>query len=275
MSTFRDKVAVITGAGSGIGKALAEELARRGAILSLCDLSADRVEAVVESIRQSGGRAVGSVVDVRHYESVKTLIEAAASAHGRLDYVFNNAGIGVIGAAVDVSIEDWRNVLDVNLNGVVHGATVAFSLMVKQGFGHIINIGSIEGLVPVPLNASYVTSKFAVVGLSGALRIEGADQGVKVSVACPGHVHTAIFQDSKMINGDRSKLMKLIPPWAGWTPEKCAKAILRGVEKNKAYIVVSEGAKMLWRTSRFAPNLVFDIMRGVFRRARKIGVISS
>jgi short-subunit dehydrogenase len=266
---FRDKVVVITGAGSGIGRALAEELARRGAILSICDVRADRVEEVVEGIHQAGGRATGTAMDVTRYEAKKDWIETTAKANGRIDYVFNNAGIGVIGAALDMAIADWRRVLDVNLLGVVHGSTVAYAIMAKQGFGHIVNIASIEGLVPLPVSASYVTSKFAVVGLSGALRIEGADLGVKVSVVCPGYVKTAIFKDSKIVNGDKDKLLRLLPARLGLSPETCAKRILRGVEKNKACIVVNWGARILWWIQRISPDVVTWLMQRAFRRSRK------
>jgi short-subunit dehydrogenase len=144
--------------------------------------------------------------------------------------------------------------------------------MMKQDFGHIINIASIEGLAPFPNSSSYAASKYGVVGLSSALRIEGADYGVKVSVVCPGYIKTAIWNDSKMININREKLLSLLPDWSGITPEKCAKVILRGVERNKAFIVVTMFAKVLWTLHRISPNFVIWIMKIVYRNAQKNGI---
>ena len=261
MNIFSGKVAIVTGAGSGIGKGLAEELARRGAHIVISDISQERIQSVAAEIVQSGGKATASALDVSKYEAVKKIIDDTVAAHGRIDYIFNNAGIAVGGPAKDFSIDDWRKVIDINLYGVVHGASVAFPIMVKQGFGHIINTASIEGLVPMPGTSSYVASKYGVVGLSNALRIEGADLGVRVSVVCPAYIKTAIFNDAKMIKVDREKLMKSMPDWAGITPEECAKVILRGVERNRAFIVVTAIAKILWRLHRMSPGLVMWLMK--------------
>jgi len=273
MGIFNGKVAIVTGAGSGIGKGLAEELARRGAQVVISDINAERIEKVADGISKANGKVTASTLDVSNYEAVKKMIDDTVSSHGRIDFIFNNAGIGVGGLARDFSIDDWRKVIDINLYGVVHGASVAFPIMVKQGFGHIINTASIEGLAPFPATASYVTSKYGVVGLSNALRIEGAAHGVKVSAVCPGYVKTAIFTDSKVINIDRQKQLERLPDWVGVTPEECAKIILRGVEYNKAFIVVTFFAKFLWLLNRISPNLVIWIMKRVYKKAQEDGVI--
>jgi len=273
VSIFKGKVAIITGAGSGIGKGLAEELAQRGAHVIISDVNAERIEKVAEGIAQSDGKVTASTLDVSDYDAVKTMIDGTVAAHGRIDYIFNNAGIAVGGPAKDFLIDDWRKVIDINLYGVVSGAAVAYPIMVKQGFGHIINTASIEGLAPIIATASYVTSKYGVVGLSSALRIEGADHGVKVSVVCPGYVRTAIFTDSKNISIDREKLQGL-QDWMGVSPEECAKIILRGVERNKAFIMVTFFAKFLWVLNRISPDLVIRIMKREYRKAREKGIIT-
>jgi NAD(P)-dependent dehydrogenase (short-subunit alcohol dehydrogenase family) len=275
MNIFNSKVAIITGAGSGIGRGLAEELARRSAHVVISDIDAERIQKVADGIAQSGGKVTASTLEVSRYEAVKKMIDDTVAAQGRIDYIFNNAGIAVGGPAKDFSIDDWRRVIDINLYGVVHGASVAFPIMVKQGFGHIINTASIEGLVPLPATASYVTSKYGVVGLSNALRIEGADHGVRVSAVCPGYIKTAIFTDSKVINVDREKSLAQMPAWAGITPEECARVILRGVERNKAFIVVTLFAKIIWRMHRMFPNYVIWLMKLNYRNARKRGIIKA
>jgi NAD(P)-dependent dehydrogenase (short-subunit alcohol dehydrogenase family) len=269
---FEGKVAIITGAGSGIGKGLAEELARRGSHVVISDINSERIEKVAGGIVQSDGKVTAATLDVSDYEATKRMIDDTVATHGRIDYIFNNAGIAVGGLAKDFLIDDWRRVIDVNLYGVVHGAAVAYPVMVKQGFGHIINTASIEGLAPLIAAASYVTSKYGVVGLSSALRVEGAEHGVNVSVVCPGYVKTAIFTDSKNISIDRQNLEEL-QDWMGVSPEECAKQILHGVERNDAFIMVTFFAKFLWVLNRISPDLVIRIMKSEYRKAREKGII--
>jgi NAD(P)-dependent dehydrogenase (short-subunit alcohol dehydrogenase family) len=273
MNIFSGKVAIVTGAGSGIGKALAEELARRGAHVVINDINAERIKSVSEGIAAAGGAVTASTLDVSNYDAVKKMIEDTLIEHGRIDYLFNNAGIAVGGPAEDFSIEDWRRVIDVNLYGVVHGASVAFPIMVKQGFGHIVNTASIEGLVAFATTPSYVTSKFGVVGLSNVLRIAGADHGVRVSAVCPGYIKTAIFNDSKVIKIDRQKSIDAMNSLGGITPEECATAILRGVERNRAIIVVTAPAKIIWWLNRLSPDFVMWRMRMDYRKLKKEGII--
>jgi NAD(P)-dependent dehydrogenase (short-subunit alcohol dehydrogenase family) len=271
MSVFNGKVAIITGAGSGIGKGLAEELSRRGAFVVVSDVNAERVEKTAQGIENSGGRVSSSILDVSDYDSVRKMIDDTFAVHGRIDYIFNNAGVAVVGPAHHFSIDDWRKVIDINLKGVVNGVATAYPLMVRQGFGHIINTASIEGLAPLTFSASYVASKYGVVGLTSALRIEGAAHGVKVSAVCPGYVKTSMFKDFKVIKIDRQKL---IPPnWSGVTPEECAKIILRGVEQNRAFIVVTMFAKILWILNRISPDLVIWLMKRNLQKAKEMGVI--
>jgi NAD(P)-dependent dehydrogenase (short-subunit alcohol dehydrogenase family) len=269
MTIFSDKVAIITGAASGIGRALGVELARRGAIAVTADVQTEVLEEVVESIVQGGYRAKAVTLDVTDVEAVKALVSDTAARYGRLDYIFNNAGIAVAGEVRDCSIDDWRNVIDVNLFGVINGVAAAYPLMVKQGFGHIINTASIEGLIPFPGTVSYVASKYGVVGLSNALRIEGADLGVKVSVVCPGYIKTAIFHTCKLIKIDREEMLKSLPERFGITPEECASVILRGVERNKAIIVVTGFAKILWLLHRIHPGWILWMMERGIKKSRK------
>lgn len=271
-SIFKDKLAIITGAGSGIGKSLAEELARRGAHVVISDINTERIAEAAGVITQSGGTVTALTIDVSDYGAVKRMIDDTVAVHGRIDYIFNNAGIAIAGPAKDFSIDDWRKVIDTNLYGVVSGVAVAYAIMVRQGFGHIINTASIEGLMPLPATASYVTSKYGVVGLSSALRIEGAAHGVKVSAVCPGYVRTAIFTDSKNISIDRQSFQGP-PDWIGITPQECAKIILRGVERNEAIIVVTFFAKLFWVLNRISPGLVIKIMQRHYRQAMEKGII--
>ena len=269
METFSGKVAMVTGGGSGIGRALGAELARRGARLVLTDVNTERVRQAGRRITNSGDHVEALQLDVSDFEAVRGRIHETVAQYGRLDYLFNNAGISVGGEVRDCTIDDWREVLDVNLYGVVNGVAVAYPIMVRQGFGHIVNTASLEGLAPFPGNISYVASKYGVVGLSNALRVEGADLGVQVSVVCPGYIKTAIFHDSRLINMDRRKMLENLSRLKGMSAQDCAVAILRGVERNKAIIVVPKHAKVLWMLQRFSPALVLRLLQRHLRQSRQ------
>jgi NAD(P)-dependent dehydrogenase (short-subunit alcohol dehydrogenase family) len=264
MSLFTGKTAIITGGASGIGLAVSKELARHGAHVVIADINGPAVEKAAESISKEGSKARAVRLDVTDVNAVKKLVDDVVSRNGRLDYLFNNAGIGVGGEARDFEYEDWKNVIDVNLYGVVNGVVAAYSLMVRQGFGHIINTSSLAGIVPFPFELSYTTSKFGVVGLSNALRVEGRELGVKVSVVCPGFIDTPIYYTSKAANIDREKSFAHFPKFL--SADECARIILKGVERNKAIIVVTLLAKVLWILHRISPEFTFRIIMSRFAR---------
>lgn len=268
----REAVALITGGGSGIGRALARDLARRGVRLRLADIDEPRVHAAVEEIVRDGGDAEARVVDVTDRQAVADWIEGEAGRLGRLDYLFNNAGIAIQGEVMDHSAENWMRTLDVNLRGVIHGVLAGYPIMVRQGFGHIVNTASLAGLCPNPGLVAYVASKHAVVGLSTTLRVEGADLGVRCSVVCPGVIRTELIQNMTILKEEtfpftRDEFVRRMP-MRPYTPERCAAKILRGVERNKPIIVVTPHAKVLWALYRISPALYLRVLTLAVRRIR-------
>lgn len=261
MNVFKNKVAVITGAGSGIGRSLALELARRGARVVAADINGPRAEETCAEIAREGGRGRAVALDVTDANAVKAAIDGVVTSHGRVDYMFNNAGIAVGGQMRDLSLEDWRDVIDVNLFGVINGIRAVYPVMTRQGAGHIVNTASVEGLVPFAANLPYTASKFAVVGLSQGLRTEGEPLGIKVSVVCPGYTDTPIFAESRVVRLNRDKAVKVLDTLKAMSPDECARRILRGVERNTAIIVVSDFANFAWVMSRISPELTRLIMR--------------
>ncbi|MCP3982919.1 MAG: SDR family oxidoreductase [bacterium] len=264
MGIFEKKTVVITGGASGIGRAVGEELARRGAQVILADMNSVLVRETADSITAAGHRAKAVTLDVTDPDAVKKVVDDTVSEFGRLDYIFNNAGVVVFGGASDFSYEDWRRVIDTDLYGVVNGVFAAFPVMAKQGFGHIISTASIAGLVPIPGAISYVASKFGVVGLSNALRVEGEELGVKVSVVCPGLIDTPM-KNSKMINIDNEALLETAPKLM--PAEECARVILDGVERNKPIIVVTAMAKIFWALQRICPRFLLWLLSRGHRQA--------
>jgi len=251
---------VITGGGSGIGRELSLLMGGRGAHVTVCDLREAAAAETAESILAAGGSAAAHALNVTDPEAFSALAQELLAGRGHIDYLFNNAGIGIGGEARDLSVSDWRAVLDVNLNGVVHGVAAVYPHMARRGAGHIVNTASLDGLVPFPGHGGYTASKYAVVGLSQALRIEGASLGVRVSVACPGRVKTPIFDNSPMVNYDREKAMRLVNAAPALTPRECARRILRGMDRNEAVILTSGFVRVLWGLERAAPELLHGAM---------------
>lgn len=255
----------ITGAGSGIGYGLALELAQRCSVIVISDINATRLVSIEAELKTKKAKVFSFQLDVSDQSAFQKAIHNTVEKYGQIDYLFNNAGIAVGGLVNDITICEWEKVLSINLMGVIHGIDAVYPVMVKQGSGHIVNIGSIEGLIPFPGHIPYTTSKYAVVGLSHGLRIESKNFGVKVTVACPGYIDTAIFSDAKMVNLDREKALSSIDFLKPMSAHKCAKLIIKGVEKNKATIVITFVAKIMWFLHRINPNLTFYFMKWLGR----------
>lgn len=272
MKTYKNKVAIVTGGGSGIGKALCERLAHFGAKVVLSDINPESAGNTADAIKNQGGHAEGHDLDVTDYSAFEAHVHATVTAYGQLDFIFNNAGIAVSAEFRDMEPAHWRKVIDVNLNGVFNGSLLAYKQMVKQGFGHIVNLSSIEGMVPFPTTGSYVASKYAVLGLSQTMWVEGSSLGVKVSAVCPGFIKTPIFDVSQMVNINRQKIMSQYETIQklGITPEKCARVILKGVARNKPIIPVTGLAHIIWRLARLAPLAYMNYARKDFDRWRHL-----
>lgn len=267
MTGFRDSVAVITGGAGGIGRALGEQLAVAGARVVLADRDGDRARAVAEALSATGERVEGAALDVADAEAFRSLARQVIDRHGAIDWLFNNAGIGITGEVRDMAEADWNRIIDVNLKGVVHGILAVYPHMVERGRGHIANVACVAGLVPFPLTAAYCATKHAVVGLSASLRAEARELGVGVSVICPGTVATGMYDAIEYIQVDKDAVLKsirrlMVPP------ERCARQILRGVEKNRAVITVNFHTRLVWWLYRLSPRLFFALTRFGFGRVR-------
>jgi NAD(P)-dependent dehydrogenase (short-subunit alcohol dehydrogenase family) len=269
MSAFAGAVAVVTGGASGIGEALCAALAQRAARVVVADRNAAGADGVARALADAGGQARGAAVDVTDADAVEQLIDGTVREHGRIDFLFNNAGIGVFGEELDVTLEDWHQVINVNLWGVVHGIRAAYPRMVRQRSGHIVNTASLAGLSPACLELSYTASKYAVVGLSRGLRAEAEAYGVKVSVVCPGFINTPILHVTQMRRPiDRQRLIALAP--TPLPPERCAQIVLRGVEKNRSVIPVTGHAWLGWLLERVSPALTDRVWLAYVRKIRAL-----
>ncbi len=267
---FDGAVAIVTGGASGIGEALGQELATRGCIVLLADLQIDLAEKVGDRINQLGGNAQAVELDVTDFGALHELVTETAQRHGRLDYMFNNAGIGIGGEAGKYEIEDWTRLIDVNLVGVVNGVQAAYGVMCEQGFGHIVNTASVAGLVPAARAVNYATTKHAVVGLSTSLRIAAELEGVRVSVLCPGIVDTPILTGGRygklpdgMTAESIGELMKKRRPISA---DEFARKAVPQIARNKAIIVVPAFYRVLWWIYRARPDWELALSRKVYVR---------
>ncbi len=243
----------------------------------LADIEGERAESIAAEIATRASDGSGSVrsaaLDVRDEDGVRRLADEVVAHHGRLDYMFNNAGIVIGGPTTAMSAEHWNRVIDVNLRGVVNGVLAAYPVMVRQRHGHIVNTASTAGLAPAVLVAAYSASKHAVVGLSGALRAEAALYGVRVSVLCPGSVDTPILDAGlpadlppftvPVLTGREYMATVGLRPIS---PDRFARAALKGVARDRAVVVAPASAAAVWYLQRLAPGLVEAVGRRTARR---------
>jgi len=259
MQQWQGQTAWVTGGGSGIGKALALALAQRGVDVHVVDINWDAAQSVAQAC---GPGAKALELDVRDAEKFGACLQSVFAQKHRLDYLFNNAGIGVGGECFEIPVQMWDHIIDINIRGVVNGIAAAYPLMVKQGHGHIINTASLGGLGPAPLLTPYALTKHAIVGLSTSLRIEAAALGVRVSVLCPAAIETPLL-DSENPAGFtqlswRPDMRRFLTKLAGppYPADKLAAEALAAIERNVGIIVLPGKARILWRLGRFFPGLV-------------------
>jgi NAD(P)-dependent dehydrogenase (short-subunit alcohol dehydrogenase family) len=268
----------VTGAASGIGRAISEALAQRGCQVVLADIDFADAEAAAAQIREKGGRASARHLDVCDFAAVSELVTETMEKLGRIDYLFNNAGIVVAVEVANYTIDMWNRIIAVNLGGVVNGVQAAYAVMIRQGFGHIVNTASMAGLMVSPSGAGYTATKYAVVGLSRALRVDAQVRGVRVSVICPGVIRTPIMRGGKhgilpmpLPEEEQPKtigqLNKLFPPM---DVSIFARKVLEQVARNRAIIVVPGWCKIFWWIDRASPTFAAFLLRKAFERHLRI-----
>ncbi|MGZ4557892.1 MAG: SDR family oxidoreductase [Mycobacteriaceae bacterium] len=260
---FAGQLVVITGAGSGIGRATALAFAEAGADMSLTDIDEASVTRTVELARLLGAEATASVVNVADAEAMARFAQETQAERGVPDVVVNNAGIGMAGAFTQTSLTDWERIIDVNLWGVIHGCRAFVEPMVARGEGgRIVNIASAAAYLPSKMLPAYATTKSAVLTLSECLRAELAADGIGVVAVCPGFVHTNISATTRFVGTDeaeeqrRQRATTAAYRRRNYRPEKVAEHILRAVEANTAIAPITPEAKAGLLLSRLAPGLL-------------------
>lgn len=249
MQGFAGKVAVVTGAGSGIGQALAIELARSGAKLAISDVDVDGLAGTEERLKAIGAPVRTDRLDVTEREAFLAYADAVNDHFGTVNQIYNNAGIAFNGDVEISQFKDIERVMDVDFWGVVNGTKAFLPHLIASGNGHVVNVSSVFGLFSVPGQAAYNSAKFAVRGFTEALRQEMilAGHPVKVTTVHPGGIKTNIVRNMTAVEGfDKDEMVQTFDKrLANTSPQKAARIILDGVRKNKARVLVGPDAKVL------------------------------
>jgi NADP-dependent 3-hydroxy acid dehydrogenase YdfG len=265
-----NRVAVITGAGSGIGRATAIAMARRGCHLALADIDEAAVRDSVATAQALGVRATAHRLDVTDRAAVAAFPAAVSSAHKRVDLVMNNAGVALGGTFEQVDEADFDWLLEVNFHGVVRMTRAFLPLLHQSDDARIVNVSSIYGIIAPPGHAAYAASKFAVRGFSNALRHELEGSTVGVSIVHPGGVATSISKNARIPAGapqdEVERRRKAMEKLLRMPPEQAGEIIVRGIEKRRARILVGSDAKAAAFLERLAPVGYWNLLKKAIKR---------
>tara|TARA_B110000037_G_scaffold223087_1_gene301923 strand:- start:66 stop:884 length:819 start_codon:yes stop_codon:yes gene_type:complete len=253
---FGGSTVLLTGAASGIGRALALLLSKCGATVHALDLNEEGLDSLVSEAAAIHPHCV----DITNYEAYSAVVAKISESSTPIDFLFNNAGVTLLGEAQNIPFERWEWLLDINLMGAVNGTMLIYPGMIMRRSGHIVNTASIAGSTGYATAAAYTTSKAALLEFSRSLRSEAEAYGVRVSVACPGYVNSAIFSQDRIVGADRDAMVRDLPVKMMSTDE-AAFGFLKGVSKGKNTIVFPFTARFLWFLSCWVPSAL-----GVFQR---------
>jgi short-subunit dehydrogenase len=274
MKLIRGTVAAITGAGSGIGRALALNLAGRGCALAIADIRSDTLEETAELARSAGARTVTThVCDVSDFTAVEGYAADARAAHGGVQLLVNNAGVALGGTFQDVTIEDFHWLIGINFWGVVNSCKAFLPTLLQQGEAHIVNVSSVFGLLAPPGQTAYVSSKYAVRGFTESLRLELHGTAVRVSAVHPGGVATNIARNARVGSQLReaspervAQEQTAIERMLTLPPERAAASIVAGIERNQRRILVGKDAERIALLTRWLPLSMIE--NGILRQLK-------
>ena len=261
MKNFQDKRVLVTGAGSGIGRATASAFAAEGAQIIAVDLAEQGLRDTTTRITGAGGRCALYQADISDPQAMKQLADAVHAEHGALDVLVNNAGIGAAGRFLDTRVDTWDRVWAVNVKGVMLGCQAFLPAMIERGSGHIVNLASMAGYFASPEMPIYAASKFAVLGFSEALRGDLSDHGIGVTAICPGIVNTNIVATTAAEGSAVGWKEGAVDFYArrNYPPEKVARAIVTAVRRNRAVAPVTPEARAMYHIKRLFPGLARSI----------------
>lgn len=261
MKELRGRTVLVTGAASGIGRETALAFAREGSVLLLADVDEEGLDETAALVKNLGAEAWTSVTDVSKKDQVEVMARSVLDEFGRLDVLVNNAGVFIWGDFVDTTTEDWEWITGVNLWGPINTLQAFLPSMIERRSGHVVNVASGGGLVTIPALAAYSTTKFAVVGLSEALRQEVADKNIIVTVICPGSTRTPIIGHIRVRGLDGTSLERVFPRINRFSASKTGELIVKAVKRDKPLVVTTITMKLMVCVNRISPALYRALMR--------------
>jgi butyryl-CoA dehydrogenase len=265
MKDFKNKIAVITGAGSGIGQALAIELGRRGAIVILSDKNDKTLAETEKLVCTYGAECSSHIVDVADENTINIFAKQVIKKYGHIDLLFNNAGFALGKISLkDLKMEDFHKIVDVNLWGVINHTKAFLDVLISRPEAAIVNISSVFGIIGMADQVPYCTTKFAVRGFTEALRMELMDTHVQVYCVHPGGINTNIYRNAVHYERDAALDERFQKMLERTSPEQAAKIILRGVEKKNEKILIGIDAEIIDRLARTMPVGYTTIAKKVF-----------
>jgi len=274
VTNLSGKTALVTGAGSGIGRATATAFAHRGANLVICDLNDAALAETSETIRQLGRTVLSYTVDVADPDAMCAFADTVHQQTEAVDILMNNAGVALGGGSLHTNLEDWDWIIGINLRGVIHGCHYFLPAMVKRGRGgHVVNVSSMAGYFATEALAAYCTTKFAVLGFSEALREEVAPHGIGVTAICPGIINTPITATSPYRGPDATPETRQYAVEMyrrrNYTADRVAAGVLKAIQRNRAVAPISPEAWLLYYLKRFAPRLLARLSRIIRTRSQR------
>jgi NAD(P)-dependent dehydrogenase (short-subunit alcohol dehydrogenase family) len=257
----------VTGGGFGIGKALCLALGNQQSTVIAADLNLEAAQRTRDDLLGMGCRCESESLDIREESSFRRVLDRVLERHGRIDYLFNVAGVSSVCEIRDLPQSQWRNVIETNLIGTIHGSTLAYERMLEQGWGHIVNVSSAAGFIPQPVTAVYTATKHAINGFTACLQAEAAALGVDVTLVCPGYVRTNLFEACEIVAVERNALLSAVP-FSPMDAGAAATAILKGVAQRKALIVFPFHARLTALVARLFPTLIGRLLQSSLRNLR-------
>jgi NAD(P)-dependent dehydrogenase (short-subunit alcohol dehydrogenase family) len=263
---------VITGAASGIGRALATALAKERCDILLADINEEGLRQTLELVKQSGGSGEVFFCDVSRLDDVMKMADHCFDKWGKVDILINNAGVASSGFMGDIPIKDWEWIVSINFWGVVYGCHAFVPRMKKQGSGYIVNVASAAGIISAAEMSPYNATKAAVISISETLKSELAPYNIGVTVACPTFIKTNLMEKMRCTDEFQRQCATTGVENARWTPDMIAALVVDAVKKDKLYVVPQAAAKLMWISKRISPSAFFGFFAFLMRKgwARKI-----
>ena len=270
MKSIKNKISLVTGASSGMGKESALEMARKGAHLVLVDINEQGLQEVAKEIQAMGRRATCIKANLADKEEIKRVALEALEQENHIDILYNNAGVALVEELKDTTEQDWEWLVDINFWAPIRLTNELLPHMIERRQGHIVTTASVAGLIGASMLGAYSVTKFGMVGYSEALRAEVSQYGIKVSAVCPGVVRTGLVDTIKVpgVKGGLGHYVDRFFGLVGLNQQEAGKHIVKGIRQNKGYILIAREAKPLWYLKRISPEAAYYVNKAIFKLMR-------